>query len=205
MKFLFTLSLIIAITGLNSANSLAAEEEYTPIPELNYNPPTKVTKDSVFDDVRLHAGAAYVSSYQDVPLGGGLRARGGMSGAQFNFGVDLFSQYFILQGNLFSLPQTTFNQAQVSENGFELRFVFETNVAEAVTFHAGLGIEDRNYTIKSLNGDNSHSSGAWVVATGFDYWPAVFLSTGIELSAHTPLATDDPSSYDLGVRVSGHF
>jgi hypothetical protein len=208
MKIYRSLGLIIFTLLSHSAISLAAEEEevYTPIPELNYTPPKKVKSESVFDDIRLHAGAAYVSSFQDVPLGGGQRARGGMRGAQFNFGVDLFSQYWILQGNLFSLPQTTFDQAQVSENGFELRQIFETPIMDAVTFHVGLGIEDRNYTIRSSQGDNSMASGAWVIATGFDYWPAPFISSGVELSAHLPLANgDDPSSYDLGVRLSGHF
>jgi hypothetical protein len=208
MKFATSLYLTLVFLGSFPANTLAAEaeEEYAPIPELNYTPPKKAKSDSMFDDVRLHAGAAYISSFQDVPVGGGNRARGGLRGAQFNFGIDLFSQYWILQGNLFSLPQTTFDQAQVSENGFELRQVFETSILESVTFHGGLGIEDRNYSIKSQNGDNSMSSGAWVSTAGVDYWPAPFISSGIELSAHLPLANgDDPSSYDLGVRVSGHF
>jgi hypothetical protein len=120
--------------------------------------------------------------------------------------MDIFSQHWILQGVLFTLPQATISQAQIGTNGFELRPVYETNIAEQVTFHGGLGIESRNYSIHSSYGDNSMSSGAWVIASGIDYWPAEFISAGVELAGHLPLAnSDDPSSVDIGVRLGGHF
>jgi hypothetical protein len=209
MRF-YSLSLIFSLVfitlSFSGAKSLAAEEEYAPIPELNYNPPKEKDTSSMFDDVRLHAGAAFLNSYQNVPLNQTQRAEGGMRGVQFNFGVDLFNPKWILQGALFSLPQATLGNAQVSSNGFELSLLYEASIYEQVTMHGGLGIESRNYGIRSGFGDNSMSSGASVLVTGLDYWPATFVSAGLEVSGHLPLANgDDPSSIDLGIKLNGHF
>ena len=208
MGYSFLVTVMI-LSSLLAAKSLAAEEEqerYTPIPELNYHPPKDTENTSIFDEVRLHAGAAFLNSYQNVPIGQGQRATGGIRGMEFNFGVDLFNPKWILQGALFSLPQQNINGAQVSSNGFELSCLYETEIFEQVTMHGGLGIESRNYGIKSNLGDHSMASGAWVLATGVDYWPTTFISTGLEVAGHLPMASgDDPSSIDLGVRLNGHF
>jgi hypothetical protein len=202
------LVMLLILSLFGSAKSLAAEEEehYAPIPELNYHPPKDTESNSIFDEVRLHAGAAFLNSYQNVPIGQGQRATGGARGMQFNFGVDLFNPKWILQGSLFSLPQQNINGAQISSNGFELSCLFETPIFEEITMHGGLGIEDRNYGIKSFLGDNSMTSGAYVLSTGVDYWPAPYISMGLEVSGHLPMASgDDPNSVDLGVRLNGHF
>lgn len=210
--YLFLVTLLI-LSSLIAANSLAAttpgaeeEEHYAPIPELNYHPPKDTDNTSIFDEVRLHAGAAFLNSYQNVPIGQGQRATGGVRGMQFNFGVDLFNPKWILQGSLFSLPQQPINGANISSNGFELSCIYEAPIFEEVTMHGGLGIEDRNYGIKSFLGDNSMASGAYVLSTGVDYWPAPYISMGLEVSGHLPMASgDDPNSIDLGVRLNGHF
>ncbi len=204
------LLLVLATFSVFSDKSLAAEESseehYAPIPELNYHPPKDTDNSSIFDEVRLHAGAAFLTSYQNVPLGQSQRVEGTMRGLQINFGVDLFSPKWILQGALFTLPQTSLGGAQISSNGFELSCLYEGSIFEQVTMHGGLGIESRNYGIKSALGDNSMSSGAYVLATGIDYWPSSSISAGLELAGHLPMASgDDPSSIDLGVRLNGHF
>jgi len=198
--------ILASLTFTAGTKSLASEEEYAPIPELNYHPPKDTNNPSIFDEVRLHAGAAFLNSYQNVPIGQGQRVQGGMRGIQFNFGIDLFNPKWILQGALFSLPQATLGNAQISSNGFELSLLYETSIYEEVTLHGGLGIESRNYGIRSPLGDDSMASGASVLVTGLDYWPAPFISAGLELSGHLPLASgDDPSSVDLGIRLNGHF
>jgi len=199
------------------ANALAddSKDEYLPIPELNYQNPAKQTDDySIFDEVRLHAGAAFINSFQDFMIAPGVRERGGVKGVQINFGVDLFSTNWMIEGDLVNIPETAIGDTRISSNGFELRMVYETPLIEALTVHADLGVASRGYNIKTsarpdgsvANGQQSFSSGATVLAAGLDYWVSGQISCGLEFANHLPMANgDDPSSLDLAVRVNGHF
>jgi hypothetical protein len=213
MKFSILVLLLISsaqgfasVSDSSTSSEGGSEEHYAPIPELNYVAPKAVNNSSMFDEVRLHAGAAFIDSFQNIGIGNGQRVSGGVQGAEVNFGADLFSQNWILEGALFSIPQTTLGTAQISSNGFELRLVYETAIFEGVTIRGDLGIADRNYGVKSSNGDNSLTSGATVVGFGMDYWPVAYLSLGLGISDHIAMSNgDDPSSIDLAIKVNGHF
>ena len=213
------LSALIFFSALGGANVLAEDqgkEEYLPIPELSYPTQKKAVDDdySIFDDVRLHAGAAFINSFQDYLIAPGVRERGGVRGVQINFGVDLFSEHWIVEGDLVSIPQSPIDDTTISENGFELRLNYETPILEGVTVHAGAGVASRNYNITTsarpaggvTAGSSSFSSGASVIEGGADYWVSGQLSAGLELGTHIPMANGtDPSSVDLAIRVNGHF
>lgn len=209
----------IAMIFNGSANALAetdTKEEYLPIPELNQTIAPKITDDnsSIFDDVRLHAGAAFIDSFQDFKIAPGIRQRGAVSGAQLNFGVDLFDTHWIVEGDLVNIPQTAVGDTRLSTNGFELRLLYETAILEGVTVHAAAGVASRNYDIITAartdgsvsSGEQTFSSGATVLAAGIDYWVSGQMSAGIEFDNHLPMASgDDPSSIDIAVRLNGHF
>src|SRR5947209_4504950 len=80
---------------------------------------------SIFDDVRLHAGVAFMNSFQDVLTSSGVRERGGLKGFDLNFGADLFSEHWIAEGHLISYPEALLSSSRVAANGFELRLLYD--------------------------------------------------------------------------------
>ncbi|MDZ4676166.1 MAG: hypothetical protein SGI74_01545 [Oligoflexia bacterium] len=192
--------------------------------EAPYLPKTSKTKiqrpmvtedtESVFDEVRIHAGVAFVNSFQDFAIAPGVRERGGIKGFDLNFGVDLFSDHWLAEGHIINFPESGISDTRISSNGFELRLIYDTAIYEGLTVHGGVGVASRTYSIKTsqrpdksvLRNDRSFSSGATVLAAGMDYWLNGLFSTGIELGNHIPMASgDDPSSMDLTIKVNGHF
>ncbi|MCC6278566.1 MAG: hypothetical protein IT289_11690 [Oligoflexia bacterium] len=168
---------------------------------------------SIFDDVRLHAGVAYLTSFQEIPLGPGVRERGGINGFDLNFGIDLFSQHWIAEGHVMNFPETSLGDSRVSSNGFGLRILYDTAVAEGLTVHGGVGVASRAFNIKSTSKtplnrrfDRTFQTGSTVLVGGIDYWPTGQLSFGLEISNHLPMASDqDPNSLELAIKLNGHF
>ena len=162
---------------------------------------------SVLDECRIHGGLSLMNSFQDFAVSQGIRERGGIKGFQLNLGIDLFSIHWIAEGDLLYFPESQVGSTRLSSNSFELRFLYDTPIFEAVTVHLGAGIGNRTYNIKNdLYPSRSFGSGATVLVTGIDYWANADISAGVELSNHLPLANgDDPSSVDLGIRLNGHF
>lgn len=178
-------------------------EGYTGIAELDY----PADDHSIFDEVRLHVGAAFLTSLQNFDSYPGNRESAGLRGFDLNFGADLFSANWMAEGHLINFPETSVGSSKLAANGFELRVVYDSAIYEAVTLHLGVGIASRSYTIKTQGRrDSTFSSAASVIAVGSDYWLSGQFSAGAEVTAHTPLVSgDDPSSLDLGLKVSGHF
>lgn len=217
--FVMLMSMTFAIQAFGSANPPStdgeADEKYLPIPELSGETQTKVEDDSsIFDDVRLHAGAAFIDSFQSYTIGKGIRQSGALGGIDLNFGVDLFSEHWIVEGDLVNLPQTVIGDTKVSSNGFELRLVYETPILEAVTVHGSAGVASRNYDIVTsarpdgsvVAGEKTFASGATVLGAGIDYWLSGQFSAGVQFDDHMPMASgDDPSSLDMSIRLNGHF
>lgn len=176
----------------------------------------KVTKDepSLFEENRLHVGAALVHSFQDYQIAPGTRERGGLRGFELSLGLDLFSQNWIAQAIVSNFPDTAISDTNLATNGFELRLIYERPILYGVTLHGGFGLGNRFYNIKTRQRPNSNisnktqtfQSGATTFAFGADYWPAGEVSAGVEISTRLPMASgDDPSSVDFGIKLSGHF
>lgn len=201
--------IVLALPFLASAAVQREAEEYPVISEI-----TRPIEDesSILDDVRLHGGLTFISSFQEFALTESRRERGGVRGFALNFGIDLFSPRWIAQGVLVSYPESTVGEAKISSNGFELRLLYDAPIREAVTVYFGGGLANRAFNIKANQTsehqavDRSFQSGATVLAAGLEYWPSGSLSAGLELSNHIPMANaEEPSSVDLGIKLSGHF
>lgn len=166
---------------------------------------------SWIDDLRVHGGVSYVSSYVDFRNPAGERSQGAMRGVSFNVGIDLFSKYWIAEGVLINYPQSSLNNSQISSNGFSLRLLYETPLVKKLTLRAGAGIANRGINIKAKPGstpflDHSYTSGATALFAGVDYWASDMISAGVELGHHMPMENNDhPTSFDLAVRLGGHF
>jgi opacity protein-like surface antigen len=220
MRLWITITVLLITTFVLRAQAVEFADEAPYLPQKTkikiQKPKTESLdeSDSVFDEVRIHAGAAFVNSFQDYVIAPGIRERGGIKGFDLNFGVDLFSEHWQAEGHLVNFPETGVSDTRISSNGFELRLIYDTAIFEGITVHGGAGVANRSYTIKTstrpdhsvLRGENSFSSGASVLTAGLDYWPNGQISAGLELSNHLPMASgDDPTSMDLAIKVNGHF
>ncbi len=170
--------------------------------------------DSTFDEIRIHLGVSLLQSYQKFNIAPGVQAEGGIRGFQLGLGVDLFSPHWIAQGLLTNYPTSGIEDTTISSNAFELRLIYDYPIMVGVTVHGGAGIGNRYYNIKTQartgtnvdDGQSSFNSGAFGLVVGAEYWPTGEISGGIEFSHHTPMASStDPTSYDLGIQISGHF
>src|SRR4051812_16017698 len=111
----------VAIGIFLSDKSLAStsDETYAPIPELSFHENTDET--SVFDEMRLHAGASFVNSYTQFKIGNNVSEKGNLRGLQLNIGMDLFNEHWIVEGLVQSMPEMSVGDTKISSNGFELR------------------------------------------------------------------------------------
>ncbi len=160
---------------------------------------------AMFDEVRIHTGITYVSSFQEL-INRGSRERGGTRGISLHFGIDLFSENWIAEGVLVSFPEADWGAAKVASNGFELRLAYEEALLKAVTGKLGAGVASRVFSVKTASEERTFNSGASVFFGGLDYWASGMLSIGVELSHHMAMSSaEDPTSFDLGVRLNGHF
>jgi hypothetical protein len=200
--------ILIIITLLSTQITRAATSG-----SLDYDGYTSTNRASVeedtniFDETRFHGGVGLLQSYQDVNVGNGKRERGGIRGFELNVGVDLFSPSWIAQGILTFLPENALGESSLSSNAFELRIIYEKPIFYGVTLHGGVGLANRFYDIKTKGlPDHTFYSGASVLVLGADYWPSGDVSAGVEVSNHLPIANgDDPTSVDMGIKLSGHF
>jgi opacity protein-like surface antigen len=213
-KPLVLISLICLLTTSAFAAGYSNMDEDLYIPQTTKKTLHPDHEDSVFDDVRLHAGVAYLTSFQDVPTGNGTRERGGLNGFDLNFGIDLFSPNWIAEGHVMNFPEASIGSSRVSSNGFELRILYDTPIAEGLTVHGGAGIASRSFNIKTTTVSNNLTrrfdkniqAGATSLVGGLDYWPSGQLSIGAEVSNHFPMTSDqDPNTMELAIKLNGHF
>ncbi len=199
-------SISVTVTALAST-----EDDYTPTTRASIN---REDETSIFDETRIHGGVALLQSYQDFMIAPGMRERGGIRGFELSLGVDLFSQNWIAEGVVMSFPEASIADTTMSANAFELRMLYEKPIFYGVTVKGGVGLGSRSYNLKTkarvgtniIDTDKSFSSGATVFVLGLEYWPSGEVSAGVEVSNHLPMASgDDPSSVDLGIKLSGHF
>jgi hypothetical protein len=196
--------LLLTVSAAQGASRTGGDYEgYTGIPELDY----PADDYSIFDEVRLHVGASFLNSLQEIMTSPGSKESVGLRGFDLNFGVDLFSINWIAEGHLINFPETSLGDTRVATNGFELRVLYDSAIREGMTLHGAVGLASRAYSVKTFGRpDTTFSSAASVLAFGGDYWISGQLSAGLELTTHLPMASgDDPSSVDLGIKVNGHF
>ncbi|MBK9293336.1 MAG: hypothetical protein IPM57_02670 [Oligoflexia bacterium] len=200
---------LFVILALFSTQGFAAIDDFG----LSYG---KVNQEStsIFEENRIHIGASLVHSFQDFQIAKGVRESGGVRGFELSLGLDLFSQNWIAQALVSNYPETSLSDTTFSTNGFELRLLYERPILYGVTLHGGIGLGNRFYSIKTKSRpgtsvvakSSSFQSGATAFVFGADYWPSGDVSAGVEISTHLPMgSSDEPSSVDLAIKLSGHF
>lgn len=218
--FNFLLFALVASSLLVSPNVWAEEDgsylSYDAIVnELktsSHDVPQPVTADADWEDVAIHGGIGFATSYVTVVSPDGSRGSGLLKGLQLNFGVNLFTRSVRAEGAFSSYQQEELDhnlKADLKE--FELRLIYLPLAQEGINLRLGFGLAAR------YMGLDSNLSSGWAnyrastpssfLLLGFERKLSKNLAMGPDISYRSAVVSDtfDKSAWDASFRLNATF
>lgn len=175
-------------------------------------PVTAPRDDFSWEEVAIHGGIGFTSSFSSVSTPNGASSSGLLKGVTVNFGTNLFTRRLRAEGAFSSYAQEGFDQnmkAQLKE--FELRMLFLPSLNDKTTLRFGLGLAARYLTIDAENSgvwENYQSSTPSSMALiGFERKISPAVAIGPDFSYRSALISDtiDKSAFNASFRLNATF
>lgn len=176
-------------------------------------PPTPPVSDGFdWEEVAIHGGIGFATSWASVATPNGAVGSGLMKGVTVNFGTNLFTRKLRAEGAFTSYAQENFDEnVKASLKEFELRVMYMNQMNEKTTLRFGLGLAARYLTVDSAN------SGQWenyqastpssVAMIGFERKITPSVAVGPDLSYRSALIAEtiDKSAWNASFRLNATF
>ena len=208
------LAVLVPLTCLASVNP---EEEdglnYDAIVQrLSDNEPERPLTGDPFENVKIHIGVGLANSVETLRYGNGDKTNVAQRGVQIAMGIDLFSKTWLAEGTFRNFGETEFENANVGMKEFDLKVVYQSRLAPSWYTRLAGGLSAR-YLKVFYHGDqkpldrNEYDTPASVLQAGLTTVLTPGLSFGTDLAYRNSLIdeTPDKSSFDLTLRLDGHF
>jgi len=216
---LFLLSSLMGWSALVAAEEDGSYTSYDSIVnELRSNaddskPARAPRNDFNWDDVAIHGGVGFATSWESIATANGASGSGLLKGIAVNFGINLFTSVLRAEGAFSSYAQDTFSEGmRASLKEFELRMMYLPTLNSKTTLRFGLGLTARYLTVDAQN-----SSGSWstfdettpasVFMLGFERKLTANMAIGPDLSYRSALVSDtiDKSAWNATFRLNATF
>lgn len=216
---------ILFSTGLGallavSTNVWAEDESYTNydsiVNELKSSTddkmPTPPTDDFDWQEVALHGGIAFATSWVSLTSPDGVAASGLLKGVEVNFGMNLFTRKLRAEGAFSSFAEEQLeHNLKADLREFELRLVYLPQIQDDTTVRFGLGLAARYMSV------DSQTSGQWanhqastpssLFLIGFERKISPSIALGPDVSYRSALVSDtfDKSAWDASFHLNATF
>jgi len=183
-------------------NELKASAEEKPMPthtEVNWQ------------DVALHGGLAFATSFMDVSSPSGTAGAGLLKGVEVSLGMNLYSEKFRGEAAFTMYGQDGLqNGLKADLHEFEARALYLPSLNDKTTVRLGLGLAARYLDLQ----DTSHGSATYdattpvsVLIVGFERKIAPSLTLGPDLSYRSALVSDsfDKTAWNASFRLNATF
>lgn len=168
-------------------------------------------EDTLLDDVKIHVGVGLANALYSIRHGNGDSTYAAQRGVEIALGIDLFSKYWIAEGSFRNYGQQKFENATVGLKEFDLKMIHRNQLSQGWGYRLGGGIAARylsmEYQGPGLKYSGEYQTPASVVQGGIESLLTKRFSLGADLSWKSALIeeTPDRSSYEVVVRLAGHF
>ena len=217
-RFLVCLSLIFISTNVLAADDEGSYSNYDSIvnelkTSIDDHPaPAQAPDDFDWQEVALHGGLGFTTSYVSLNAPNGAVGTGLLKGAEFNFGMNLFTRLARVEGVFASFAQAELdNDLKADLKEFELRFVYLPAMQEGTTLRFGLGLAARYINMDSRSGgvwqNYQASTPTSSVLIGFERKITSNITVGPDLAYRSALVSDtfDKSAWNASFRLNATF
>lgn len=208
--FLFSPALVLAdeensFTNYDSiVSELRAHADDRPI--------TAPTDDFNWEEVAIHGGIGFATSYENVSAPNGASSAGLLKGVTVNFGMNLFTRRLRAEGAFSSFAQEGFaDNLRASLKEFELRLMYLPSLDRNTSLRFGLGLAARYLTVDAENAgvweNYQASTPSSVALVGFERKITPSLAVGPDLSYRSALISEtiDKSAWNASFRLNATF
>lgn len=164
-----------------------------------------------FANVKIHAGVGFANSVYTVNHTNGDKTYAAGRGVQVALGIDLFSRNWLAEGTFRNYGESRFENATISLKEFDLKLLYQSRFSQLWSLRFGAGLAARymdiSYTGKSTKYAKSYDTPASVLQTGLFTHLSQAITIGADASVRNAMIEESPdrSSYDLTLRLDGHF
>lgn len=164
-----------------------------------------------FDEIMIHGGLGFTSTYVNVHPQGKPGSSGLLTGIEASLGIDLLSREWLAEGAVRSFGTDHLSgQSQASLREFDLKLIYRSYLSSKFIFRIGGGLAARYLKYSdpiNFAGTLQQTTPSWIALMGFEIPVAKALSAGFEVTLRTPMISDtiDRTAVDSGFRVSAHF
>ncbi|MFZ4404501.1 MAG: hypothetical protein ACOYOK_10405 [Pseudobdellovibrionaceae bacterium] len=163
---------------------------------------------SAFDDVMVHAGFGYVTSFSTLSVKDEKMSRY-QNGLQLSLGIDLFSPQWFSEGVFRNFGLTSYGREELSLREVDLKIGFKESLNHPWFYTVSTGLSDRYLKYNNPNKKYTleENTASWMLSSGIFIQSNAHLSLGVELSGRTALTSSsvDQNSLDIAFRMNGHF
>jgi hypothetical protein len=167
---------------------------------------THAVKDSKspFDDVMIHAGLGYISSFANFQANNESMSRF-ETGLQLSLGIDLFSPSWYSEGVFRNYGVSNDGNESINLKEFDLKVGYKAPISNLWSYTVGTGLSNRFLTITdpTRDIDVNSTTPSLMISSGFYANPSKNIAIGVEGNAHAALIsrTADKGSFDFALRV----
>lgn len=170
---------------------------------------SKPTSTDPFENVMIHGGLGFVTSYLTLSPSSGKDQNIFLKGVEAYFGIDLFSPYWMAEGGMRSYSNEKLDDGgYASLKEFDLKVIYKPELNRFLILRTGLGLSARYLDYADQNDIvQEFTTPSMVLVLGFEAKISQTLSLGTELAYHSAMIEDtiDHSAIDGSFRINLHF
>lgn len=159
---------------------------------------------SPFDQVMIHAGLGYISSFSNYQANNQNFSRF-QTGLQLSLGIDLFSPNWYSEGVFRNYGVSSQGDETINLKEFDLKVGYKAPLSGVWSYTLATGLANRFLTIQDPSRDIhvDSTTPSLLVSGGVYLNPNRNVAIGVETSAHSALVsrTADKDSFDFALRV----
>ncbi|MGZ3723790.1 MAG: hypothetical protein ACXVA9_12695 [Bdellovibrionales bacterium] len=217
-RFFICMSLMLISTNVWAADEDTSYSNYDSIvnelkTSIDDRPaPPPIGEDFDWQEVALHGGLAFATSFVHVNAPNGAVGTGMLKGVEFNFGMNLFTRTMRAEGAFSSYASEELdNNLKADLKEFELRVVYLPALQDNTTLRFGLGLAARYMNLDSRAGgvwqNYQGSTPSSLFLVGFERKISANVTLGPDLSYRSAIVSDtfDKSAWDASFRLNATF
>lgn len=156
---------------------------------------------------RAHLGLGLVQTIYDADSENLSRSMQNQGGLIVNVGVDVFNQYWGLEGSYANYGNNRTQNATLKLREFAVKGLYKPTLNKTWSMRLGLGFSSRFLDVNSLNGGQSAKTPSSLFLVGVESYISSMVSLGADFSLKTAMISDtiDKNSADFIFRIDTHF
>ncbi len=212
LLFFMAINLNLSIGLASTEDTTDAEYEEVSYEDLlgriaNKKSYLKSESTSPFDDVVIHTGLGYVTTFSEATLpNDNISPR--LTGIQLTLGINLFNPNWYSEANWRNFGTTSSSSHEVNLRELDFRIGYMNSLDQSWNYKIGTGLSTRFFHYSNPAKAISYDSTTPALMIHFAAMNSInkYVSFGAEISMQSPLtASYDRGGWNLGVLTQGSF